>query len=287
MLVLNSPVDPTKTSSVVRRFEADLARRWRRVAAAIKHEVIEEDGFGYERREFAWNARRFDFPRSDQKVAAFMKWLRKLQDDEVLEIRTGVAQEYAAKSSWANLYIKTAYQKGIARSAAQMRKGGLSVTDRWVEAAFFRPVHADRIGLVYTRVFSELEGVTKVMDTRISRVLSLGMMEGRGVKDIARDLNETVKEIGLTRSRVIARTEIIRSHAEATLNTYEEAGLSEVTVEAEFATAQDNRVCPKCEKLASEGPYNLKEARGMIPVHPNCRCAWIPVVNNPGGVEFR
>jgi SPP1 gp7 family putative phage head morphogenesis protein len=215
-----------------------------------------------------------------------MKWLRKMEDEEILEVRDGTNIASAASTAWSNKYISTAYQKGIARSAAQMRKGGLKITDRWVNAAFFRPVHADRVGLIYTRTYSDLKGITTAMDARISRTLSLGIAEGRGVKSIAKDLRDEVKGIGVARSKVIARTEIIRAHSEATLNTYEEAGLEDVEVEAEFTTAGDNRVCQKCKSLEAKNPYKLKEARGLIPVHPNCRCAWIPVVKNIAGVEF-
>lgn len=284
-LEVHSRVDPTQTARVVGSFERDLIGRWRRVANGIQQVIVEEDGFGYERRGGAWNAK-FDFPRSDRKVAAFMAWLRKMQNDEVLEVREGVSVEKAAATAWSNKYISSAYQKGIARSAAQMRKGGLKITDRWVNAAFFRPIHADRIGLIYTRVYSDLRGITTAMDAKISRTLALGMAEGQAPKVIARQLVDEVKSLGIQRSRVIARTEVIRSHAEATLNTYEEAGLEDVGVQAEFTTAGDNRVCQKCKSLEAGNPYKMKNARGMIPAHPNCRCAWIPLVKNIAGVEF-
>lgn len=41
-------------------------------------------------------------------------------------------------------------------------------------------------------------------------------------------------------------------------------------------TAEDDKVCDECEQIASEGPYDLDEARDLIPAHPNCRCAFVP-----------
>ena len=41
-------------------------------------------------------------------------------------------------------------------------------------------------------------------------------------------------------------------------------------------TAGDDRVCQDCEDIAADGPYELAEARDLIPAHPNCRCAFIP-----------
>lgn len=67
------------------------------------------------------------------------------------------------------------------------------------------------------------------------------------------------------------------AYAEGALNSYEEMGIEGVEVEAEFATAGDDVVCPECEELEGK-VYSIEEARGVIPVHPNCRCAWIPMV---------
>jgi hypothetical protein len=40
-------------------------------------------------------------------------------------------------------------------------------------------------------------------------------------------------------------------------------------------TAGDDRVCKIC-LAAAEDTYTLDEARGLIPLHPRCRCAWVP-----------
>jgi len=41
-------------------------------------------------------------------------------------------------------------------------------------------------------------------------------------------------------------------------------------------TAGDDRVCQDCEDIAEGGPYEIDEARDLIPSHPNCRCAFVP-----------
>lgn len=43
----------------------------------------------------------------------------------------------------------------------------------------------------------------------------------------------------------------------------------------EVLTAADNKVCPVCMDIA-EHIYTIIEARGLIPAHPNCRCAFVP-----------
>jgi hypothetical protein len=44
----------------------------------------------------------------------------------------------------------------------------------------------------------------------------------------------------------------------------------------EVMTAGDDLVCPVCEALATEGPYEMDLADALIPAHPNCRCTLVP-----------
>lgn len=273
--------DPTKTTNLRRRFEAELRRRFERVRKAIYESVVLQDDFGLKA-----NQGRFEFARSSEKVSAFMSWLRSQQRREILDIQEGVPVESAANRAWTNKYVETAYQKGVADAGARLRGSGAEVSDRWVNQAFNRPIHADRLGLLYTRTFSELNGITEEMDRQISDVLTRGMAEGRGPMDIARSLIDRVNRVGIVRARTMARTEVINSHAEATLNSYTEAGVEGVEVEAEFTTAGDGRVCPECERLEDE-TYTIEQARSIIPVHPNCRCAWRPKVENGSGITLR
>lgn len=35
--------------------------------------------------------------------------------------------------------------------------------------------------------------------------------------------------------------------------------------------------CERCQSIAEDGPYTIDEARGLVPAHPSCRCAFDPV----------
>lgn len=279
--------DPTMTKTLRRKFEAEFYRRLRRIKGLIRREIVERDGFGLRNRSLQTNRGRFEFTRSDEKVGAFMQWLNQMQRDELFTVRAGTPIAAAARQEWTHLYIESAYRSGLNQAAARMRAEGASVADEWVLEAFNRPIHADRVGLLYTRAYEELQGVTAAMDQQISRVLAQGIADGIGARDLARQLNDRVDKIGITRARMIARTEVISSHAEASLNAYEEAGAEGVEIEAEWSTADDGLVCELCEAAAENGPYTLDEAHGMIPLHPNCRCAFIPKVKNPSEVVLR
>jgi hypothetical protein len=46
---------------------------------------------------------------------------------------------------------------------------------------------------------------------------------------------------------------------------------------AEIVTAGDDDVCEECQDLEDDNPYTIAQARGLIPAHPHCRCAWAPL----------
>jgi len=81
---------------------------------------------------------------------------------------------------------------------------------------------------------------------------------------------------------MIARTETIWAYNEAALNMFESAGVEGVALDVEWSTAGYG-VCEKCQELEGQ-VYSIEEARKSHhpPLHPNCRCALIPVVDVEG-----
>jgi SPP1 gp7 family putative phage head morphogenesis protein len=265
-----------------------MIRRFKLLRQLIVTTVAKNDAFGLRGGPIVNEPGRqfqFAFPRASDKVSAFMEWLRSQQQAGILEIQGGTSIQASGARSWMNVYIDGSYQRGIRQAGQELRSAGANVSDRYLDAAFNLPVHADRVGLIYTRTYSDLRGVTEAMDTQISRVLAQGLIDGLGPMELASEIVDRVDSIGIVRARTIARTEIIAAHAEASLNSYEEAGLEGVAVMAEFATANDNAVCPECEELEGK-TFLIDEARGMIPVHPNCRCAFIPSIEDARGINL-
>jgi SPP1 gp7 family putative phage head morphogenesis protein len=70
------------------------------------------------------------------------------------------------------------------------------------------------------------------------------------------------------------------AHDEGQLDAFESLGYDEVSTVVEWQTADDDRVCPHCKDM--EGAiYPIQLARGMLPLHPNCRCCWSPPIQMP------
>lgn len=280
--------DPTGTFQIRRKFEAALVRRFTVFRKAIYDAVVRLDVlglsgkidphgamlahvFGQTTRDAQPPKGAFAFTSSSRKVSAFMDWLGQMQRDGILEVSTGTSLSTAAENAWQNTYIDSAYRKGLRDS---YDKAGFSGD---VSGAFNRAVHADAVGMAYTRTYRDLEGVTDAMDLSISRSLAESIAQGYGAVKTARELVDDVDSIGIVRARTLARTETIRAYSQASLNGYREAGIEGVNVKVEFTTSQDNAVCEDCEDL--EGKiFSLDDADGMIPVHPNCRCAFEPVI---------
>lgn len=316
--MLNS-YDPTKTTTLRSAFVKDFKRRFRALMVAIKEAIVDEDCFGYENGQSSQlitqakifsspGKRAFDFPRDSEKVQAFMEWLKQQQKAFLLSkggmgtaIIDAMQVGKGIEEAWTNTYIYSAYQRGISRARAELVNAGYDVPriseTGGINAAFNTPFHADRAGLLYTRVYSDLVGITEAMDSQISRVLTSSIMEGKGPRDIARNLLNTIKGGKLSttdslgryisaerRALTLARTEVIRAHHAATIQEYRNWKLEGVKVKAEWSTANDGRVCDEC--MALEGNvYTLNEIEGMIPLHPNCRCVALPldVTDDKGG----
>jgi SPP1 gp7 family putative phage head morphogenesis protein len=300
LVALEGRRDPTRTLTIRNAFARDMAKRFRELRGAIRRAIVEEDVFGLSSRLTAFQLstpgrRAFAFSRSSDKVEAFSRWLQRQENTGILQT-IGPQLGAAAEQPWTNKYIQTVYQRGILRSRQEMIKTGFDVpaiseATGGIQVAFNNPFHMDRVGLLFTRTFSDLKGITNAMDTQISRVLSQAMAEGRNPNEIARLLTRTISgpvgDLGLTdtlgrfipaerRAQLLARTEIIRAHHGAMIQEYRNWEVAGVVVKAEWVTAQDGRVCPICEAL-EERTFTLDEAEALLPRHPQCRCITIPV----------
>ena len=275
-------LDPTRTTLLRRRFVADMTRRFKKVSAAIQKLVVADDVFGIKVRQLpagfitmqekqAWR-----FLTDASKVKAYRAWLQQQVDAQILTPIKGIADK-----PWTAEYIESAYRKGGIRAYTELHAEELAQTPefyaggkaQFIKDTFNAPEALHKIELLYTRSFEELKGVTSVMGQQMSRTLADGLSQGRGPYRIARELRKISTTITKTRANTLARTEIIRAHAEGQLDSYEKLGV-DVGVMAEWSTGSFN-VCPECEEL--EGiVMTVSEARGLLPRHPNCKCSWIP-----------
>lgn len=256
-ILLQEPPDVRETLNKLRRQIRD-------ARAAGNFERVRELA-----RSFVSTPGRFNFPSDAKKLEAFSGWLREAMDGGILEVELDDAGNVVRRAGWQQTFVDRAYAKGVSHADAQLRAAGAEVAPRFddVQRTLQLPIHQEKLELLYSRNFRELKGVTDAAGQQMSRTLSEGLARGVNPRRTASILNGRVDAVGLHRSRVIARTETIRAHAEATLTRFEQSGVTEVTAKAELATAGDVRVCPFCVGLEGE-VFPIEEARNVIPVHP-------------------
>lgn len=300
----SSDTDPTATKAIRDRYEGEMYRRFRALKGAIVESVVDNDAFGLSGRT-ATNASNadgpaqslaasqdadinispagpndFDFPADSDKIEQFNSWLDEQVDRGILERAKHDGRDIAASDSWQSTYIRSSYEKGVQHADTAAVNADIIPPDQMLDDVFRATKHVDGAGLIYTRSFSELDAVTQDMAQEMTRELAEGFTQGENPRKIARRVNDRVDKVGLHRGRMIARTETIRAHNEAGINRYEDLGdrVDGVTVVAEHMTAGDDRVCDICESLNGRR-FDLEDSRGRIPVHPNCRCTFVPIQN--------
>ena len=280
--------DPTRTTTIRKAYVAAVTKRFRKVQRDIRETLVTNDALGLEQPQrplglAAAPSKAFAFRTDPKKIEAFMDWLKTEIDAEILEIDTVTST--APGVPWQHTYIDSAYKKGLRRGRAELKKAGIEISRfpdepffGGIESLFNTPVHATRVAMLYLRNFEELKGITSAMSQQISRIMAEGMAEGRGPRWMASRIagkNGVVENIGLRRARVMARTEVVRAHHVATIETYRAARVERVKIKAEWLTAGDDRVCADCGTM--EGAIlTLEQVENLIPLHPQCRCIALP-----------
>lgn len=290
--------DPTHTTTLRNAFARQMKKRFRSLRGVIRKAIVDNDVFGLKQPTVMQDMslppnRAFAFPRTADKVQGFMDWLNEQVDKGILETYQRTQLGRGIEEAWTNTYIKSAYQQGVLRARQEMVKAGYDVPsiedDISIAALLNQEMHVDRLGVLYTRAFEELKGVTSQMSTQVSRVLTQGLAEGRHPREIADLLTKTISgpvgDLGITdtlgrfipaerRAVMIARTETIRAHSQGLVQEAKNWGVVGLKVKAEFVSAGDSRVCEKCASL--EGRlFSLDEAMNLLPYHPQCRCTFI------------
>ena len=298
--------DPTRTITLRNRFSSDASVRLHRLRKAIRVGVITKDFFGL-KGQHLFNPqstivylakKKFIYTHTDQKIKGFMDWLKDQYTRGLLEVTPSLSMTGSIQNQpWSNLYIRSAYQSGLAQSRKDAIARGIKVPAFTIggpgslSGVFNQPFHADRAAMMYTRVFSDLNNVTKFMDAGITRVMTQGMAEGIGPYEMARRMNDIVEQTtkkpfppahpkgpsGITRARLIARTETIRTHNVAAINEMERMEV-EVgkPILAEWVATLDGRTRDSHAER-NGNVYDRSVAIGMLG-EPNCRCSIIPFV---------
>jgi len=110
----------------------------------------------------------------------------------------------------------------------------------------------------------------------LSQILEKGLRIStqKEVNNLLRSLDNSVVEAFSKYDgnlRTMARTETQRIVSSSTLENYAQNGIEQAEI------VVDPTACSQCQAYAGD-IMPLEEAQGLIPIHPNCTCLWIPVL---------
>lgn len=245
------------------------------------------------------------------RVESFSRWLTGMLQEEIL----GVVPSSGQRVTWTSPYVVAAYRKGIAdasarlpgftgggeRSPAHAERVGLLLakvaadtgvivtalvdqTTRLVTEALTTGGAsglARRVGAVFAKtgvtrakVLARVAVVAAHADAVLSTYEEAGVQ--RVLPVIERQERTRVGDAALSVRLGTARNPVNREHPEG--QRFRSSGLRSgggAGGRVALETAGDDDVCPECERLEGR-VYTVRAARGVIPVHPRCRCSWVP-----------
>jgi SPP1 gp7 family putative phage head morphogenesis protein len=198
------------------------------------------------------------------------------------DLRTAATQILTPGNRIVSDMTLKSYRHGQAYADLQLKRAGidpnrkLSARQRPKKLAIgisfeMRPDQAI-FDILLKKSLSNLKGITDDMSKAITQELADGILKGEGMDDLAKRINDRIDAIGITRSRLLARTETMGAVNQAALSRYNKAGVSRVEW---LSAADDGRTCDEC--IGLNGKIFPIDGVPDIPVHPNCRCTTAPL----------
>ncbi|NFC87504.1 phage head morphogenesis protein [Clostridium botulinum] len=119
---------------------------------------------------------------------------------------------------------------------------------------------------------------TQVLATNLNDILTNGLIQGKTVTEMAIQLNNRMNE-GFNVAHRLVRTETMHYLNESSFKAYKDAGCEKIQLWA----AVDERTCPRCG-IKHGNIYSMKD-RPSLPLHANCRCTYLPVIDEDDALK--
>ncbi|MDD3410519.1 MAG: minor capsid protein [Eubacteriales bacterium] len=181
----------------------------------------------------------------------------------VLEQETAEQREYA---------MREGYRR--ASAALKERMGGDTAFAQTDTDGLWRAMGTNWKGASYSdRIWSSTSRLADMLRDEITAAYISGKSNASIEQTILNRFGCSFRE-----AERLVRTETSYVNNQAALKSYEDAQLEEY----EYLTAEDSRTCKICAGMNGKR-FKLSEARvgeNMPPLHPNCRCTVVPVVES-------
>lgn len=145
-------------------------------------------------------------------------------------------------------------------------------------------IATDLDGIISESVNKFAHSMVETDRDKIIDIIAEGVANGDSVPKIRTRITDTFEEYSKTQANRITRTEVIRASNYGALDAWEK---SDVVVGKQWLTAMDDRVDPECRSLNGKilglnGVYEKNDYLDVEvpPLHPNCRCTLLPVLED-------
>jgi hypothetical protein len=238
--------DPANQKGNLKRAQVELKKRFERINKAVKSLVAEQKDIQrvasansnhisfWRPLEFFTNSKGeldtrkaniaianktfYSYDVSTERYDSINAFIERLLYNELLESITG-----RKPNNWFyQSYLSSAFSDAI-RDTIQSSKNmaepsvvgdEIAMMIRQLDADAFNPQQVQSLGLVYSRVFNEMKGLTDSMKVDLSETLTRGMASGLGIRQITQDVAKRVG-VGFSRAQRISRTEILGAYRTA------------------------------------------------------------------------
>lgn len=250
--------DPTRTLSIRRAFTQDVNRRLKAALDGLLEQFMD------------WPKHKT--PR--QQLDELKRWIDELFDRHLYRNVT------ATNESWTAQYVRAAYEKGAATAYnTAVAAAGQPVVPAqraiWIKSLNRR--YEENQDMIVDQAVANLDGIGDAVRSWIVKDAGVVIRRKGKVSEIQKIIRNIFDNIVSNKAVAEVSDMVVGAHAEGQLDALEDLGVPQVAIEAEWVTARDNKVCPRCKERDGQ-IYSIEEARGLIPLHRRCRCAFVAVV---------
>lgn len=283
--------DPASQFGNLRNANAQLRKRYTHIKRSIR-ELISTFNPVLVSNNIETNAAVYEYQLDAQRYNSINLFLQQLLYGELLDNPQGVF----TNRWWLNANLTSAYtdgtsdalqsSKNIAVAAIVGPEISQQVRSIQLEQIVFSPGFQSRVGLIQSRVFEEMKGLSDSTKTDLANTLARGMAAGKGVKSLTKDVMDRT-DISFRRSKRIVRTELLNSYRTATAaetdvlneDVYADSewGMLQLWFSALASTSRPNHVSRHGET------YTTQETREFYSVSANainCLCSQSPILAN-------
>jgi len=114
--------------------------------------------------------------------------------------------------------------------------------------------------------------ITQTTIDQFNDAVKLGIAEGEGIAGLSARTSEVFDLAKGYRTERIARTEVARTTVESHRTVYKDGGFKDV----EWLLVDDASTGSLDREYSERDDWTVDSIKGVIPVHPNCRCDFVP-----------